>query len=53
VQANIVKNMGDLSEATGVMALIPENVRDALSPMAANLAGAVNKTLDSAQAKAN
>ena len=46
MQANIVKNMGDMSDATGVMALIPQNVRDAMSPMAANLAGAVNKSLD-------
>ena len=45
--------MGDLSNATGVMAMIPQNYRDALSPLASALAGSANKTLDIAQAKAN
>ena len=45
--------MGDLSDATGVMALIPQQYRDALAPVAAALAGTANKTLDIAQAKAN
>ena len=45
--------MGDLSDATGVMALIPQNVRDALDPLADQLTGVVNKTLDAVQAKAN
>jgi hypothetical protein len=45
--------MGDLSEATGLMALIPEEIRGALDPVAALLAGTVNKTIDVAQAKTN
>jgi hypothetical protein len=53
VQANIVKNMGDLSNATGAMALVPQKLRDALDPFAEQLTGAANKTLDTIQAKAN
>ena len=45
--------MGDLSNATGAMALVPQKLRDALDPFAEQLTGVANKTLDTIQAKAN
>ena len=53
MQANFVSNLQNLNNANGLAALIPQNIRGFLSPLAASLAGTVNSTIDKLQAVAN
>ena len=53
MQSNFVSNLGDLNNADGLVALIPQNIRGFLSPIAAGLAGKINSTIDKVQEATN